>query len=104
MLASVTRHYKDLSTPEAFRFAFYCDNCGWEWQSKAYAFCLKGFKPPVDKRIRVMLWNQQYQEAYESANREALARFNRCAAGGCRICDDCFNSAELSAEYGSNSS
>ena len=93
MLAPITRQYKDLSTPESFLFAFYCDRCGKEWQSDLYAFNLKGFEPPVDEKIRSMVWSQQHEEAYERANREASAIYIRCAECGCRICDDCFYTA-----------
>jgi len=90
MLASVTKRFKNLSTPENFIFLFYCDRCGKEWQSDTYAFNPRGFEPPIDENIRSMLWNQQHEEAYERANREASVRFNRCQALGCRVCDDCF--------------
>lgn len=89
MLTSVTRQYKDFSTPDEFAFAFYCDRCGREWQSDNYRFERKGFETPMDERIRTMLWYQQHEEAYERANCEAGARFNRCPICGCRICDDC---------------
>lgn len=95
MLEPVTRQYKDLSTSDNFAFAFYCDRCGKEWQSEVYQLDLKGFEPPVDKRIRAMIWEQQHNEAYERANREAGARFNRCPTCGCRICDDCLYSTTL---------
>ena len=91
MLAPVTRQYKDLSTPDSFAFLFYCDRCGKEWQSDAYTFDTRGFEPPMDGMIRCMLWNQQHEEAYERANREAGIRFNHCQRCGCRVCDDCFD-------------
>ena len=89
MLAPVTRQYADLSTAERFEFLFYCDRCGWQWRSEAYAFDPNGFEPPIDEKIRVMLWRRQHEEAYERANREAGLRFSRCPVCGCRICDDC---------------
>ena len=89
MLTSVTRQYKDFSTPEKFAFTFYCDRCGKEWRSDTYTFDPKGFATPIEERIRTMLWNQQHEEAYERANREVGARFSRCPLCGCRICDDC---------------
>ena len=96
MLAPVTKQYKDLSTPESFVFLFYCDRCGKEWHSDTYAFNPRGFEPPVDEKIHWMLWNQQHEEAYERANREAVVRFNRCPCG-CRICDDCVTMTDLGA-------
>jgi len=89
MLDSVTRMYKDISTPEAFAFIFYCDRCGRGWSSDIYTFNIRGFEPPVDETIKLMLWNEQHEKAYERANCEAGARFNRCPHCGCRICDDC---------------
>ena len=93
MLAPVTQQYRDLSTPESFAFVFYCDLCGQAWQSSVYAFDPRGFEPPMDEKIRCMLWNQQHEEAYERANREAGARLFRCPTCGCRVCDDCFRDA-----------
>jgi len=90
MLDSVTRQYKDLSTPDSFSFLFYCDRCGKEWQSDIHAFDMKGFEPPMDDNIRSMLWGKQQEDAYEHANREAGERFIRCPVCGCRVCDDCF--------------
>ena len=90
MLAPVTQQYKDLSTPESFAFVFACDRCGKEWQSDTYAFDPRGFELPMDEKIRCMLWNQQHEEAYERANREAGARLFRCQTCGCRVCEDCF--------------
>jgi len=89
MLAPVTRQYKDISTTETFAFVFYCDRCSSEWRSDTYLFSMMGFEPPLDENIKAMLWNQQHEEAYERANCEAGARFNRCPHCGCRICDDC---------------
>ena len=94
MLAPVTRQYKDLATANSFAFAFYCDRCGKEWRSDVYALNLDGFEPPVDDKVLSMIWNQQHEEAYERANREAGAIFIRCAGCGCRICDDCYFAAE----------
>jgi len=85
-----TIKFTNLSTEEAFQFAFYCDRCGKEWQSKTYAFDLKGFEPPIDDNIRSMLRDKQQEEAYELANREAGGVFIRCPVCGCRVCDDCF--------------
>ena len=52
-----------------------------------------GFAPPVDERIRTILWTQQHEESYERANnREAGAWFNRGPCCGCRVCDDCLYS------------
>ena len=95
MLAPVTRQYKDLSTLDSFAFVFYCDSCGKEWRSEFYAFDPKGFEPPIDEKILSMLWNQQHEEAYERANREAGARLFRCPACGRRVCDDCYNEEEV---------
>jgi hypothetical protein len=95
MLKSITRQYKDLSEHNKFAFAFYCDRCGKEWRSDAYEFNLAGFEPPLDEKIRSMLWNQQHEEAYERANREASSVFNRCPRCGCRICDDCLYISSL---------
>jgi hypothetical protein len=69
--------------------------CGKEWRSDTYTFDLKGFELPIDEKIRSMLWNQQHEEAYERANREAGAVFSRCQDCGCRICDDCLIQVEL---------
>ena len=104
MLDSVTRQYKDLSTPDSFSFLFYCDRCGKEWQSAVYAFDMKGVEAPMDDNIRSILWNKQREEAYECANREAGKRFIRCPVCGCRVCDDCFyngpQTEALFEEYG----
>ncbi len=89
MLAPVTRQFKDLSTPDSFAFLFHCDRCGKEWRSDTYKFNTRNFESPLDETVRGMLWNQQHEEAYERANREAGIRFNRCPCCGCRICDDC---------------
>ena len=89
MLSPVTRQFTDHSTPETFAFTFYCDRCSKPVRSETYRFDLKGFVPPVDERVQTMIWNQQHEEAYERANREAGAWFNRCPVCGCRICDDC---------------
>ena len=94
MLAPVTRQFKDLSTRDSFRFAFYCDHCGEEWLSDLYAFSTIGFEPPVDEEIRTMLWNQQHGDAYERANREACVRFNRHLVNGGWLCDECFASVK----------
>ena len=98
MLKPITRQYKDLSTADSFNFAFYCDRCGKEWRGDIYEFDPKGFEPPIDEKIRSMLWNQQHEEAYERANREAGAIFNRCPSCGCRICDDCLHLAAAESE------
>jgi hypothetical protein len=95
MLKPITRQYKDLSTADRFSFAFCCDRCGKEWRGDTYTFDLKGFELPIDEKIRSMLWNQQHEEVYERANREAGAIFSRCPDCGCRICDDCLIQAEL---------
>ena len=100
MLASITKQYKDLSTPDEFLFSFYCDRCGGEWKSDTYAFNINEFIPPVDEQIRAMLWNQQHEEAYERANREAGARFNRCPSCGCHVCDDCLYTGQQSTQNG----
>ncbi len=89
MLAPVTQKYKDFSTPEHFAFAFYCDRCGEEWRSDIYSFNPEGFEPPVEEKIRIMLWSQQHEAAYERSNREAGAFFNRCPVCSCRVCDNC---------------
>ena len=93
MLAPITRQFQDLSSEEYFAFAFHCDHCGKAWHSEKYKFNLRGFEPPIDEKIRTMIWNQQYNEAYERANCEASSIFIRCPMCGCRICDDCFNSS-----------
>ena len=99
MLAPVTKHFKDLSTPESFQFVLYCDRCGKMWESDIYSFNLHGFELPMDERIHSMIWNQQHEEAYERANCEAGMWFNRCPSCGSRICDDCLES-ELSEHSG----
>ena len=95
MLEPVTREFRDFSTPENFEFEFCCDRCGKHWRSESYPFDMKSFEPPVDERIRTMIWNYQHNEAYERANREAGVRFYRCPDCGCRICDDCLYGASL---------
>jgi len=93
MLAAVTKKYTDLSTTGGFEFVFYCDHCGKEWRSEVYKFDVSGFEVPMDEKISSMLWNQQHEEAYERANREAGAYFVRVPELGQRICDDCFDAS-----------
>jgi len=92
MLKPITKRYDDLSTPDSFQFVFYCDRCGAIWKSGE-----RGFEPPADEQIRPILWNREHEEAYEQANREAVAWFSRSGCG--RICDDC-----LAAELADNQS
>lgn len=94
MLAPITKKFVDHSTPEAFSFSFYCDQCGKEWRSALYAFNPGGFQWPIDRQVYQMLWNEQHKAAYERANREAIFEFNRCPECGQRVCMECFYQSE----------
>ncbi|MCL1913535.1 MAG: hypothetical protein FWG10_06615 [Eubacteriaceae bacterium] len=95
MLAPTTTRFEDNSTQEGYSFVFYCDKCGWQWQSGYMPFQPQGFQLPIDEAIFGMLWSLQHREAYESANREAGVIFNRCKVCGARFCDDCLLHAQL---------
>ncbi len=96
MLAPITRQFKDLSTPEKFAFVFYCDRCGSERKSPVYKFDLGGFEPPLDEKVRAMLWNQQHDDAYERANLDAAKYYMRCSVCGCRLCESCYEKSMFS--------
>ncbi|MCL1854716.1 MAG: hypothetical protein FWF86_03190, partial [Clostridia bacterium] len=93
----VTKRFTDRSTQKVFMFSFFCDQCGIEWRSTPKAYDPGGLRLPTDLRIYRMLWNEQYKEAYEQANLEAIYLFCLCQECGRRVCIDCFRSYEAEA-------
>ncbi len=93
MLPSVTKKYYDCSTNEYFKFTFFCDTCGLQWQSERYPFSLNAMNPQTEceKTAHGIMWKVEHDAAYERANMEAIMHFNRCPECGKRVCDDCFS-------------
>jgi hypothetical protein len=93
-LGPITKRFADRSTPEAFAFSFFCDECGGEWRSAPRAFVPGKRESPADIRLIRMLWSDQYRSAYEQANLEAIYAFHICPECGRRVCLECFHITE----------
>ena len=91
MSLPITQKTTDHSDLEKFAFSFFCDNCGKEWQSHALPFKKGGFTAIENDDGLKLLWANEHRLAFEQANLDAVAFFNRCANCGKRVCDDCFN-------------
>lgn len=95
LLRPVTKRYTDRSTPKAFAFSFFCDQCGKEWRSTAQAFDPGVLESPTNLRVFRMLWNDQRRVEYEKANLEAICAFYYCPKCGRRVCMECFSRSEI---------
>lgn len=92
MLPAFTKKCTDESTAEEFIFTFYCDLCGKSWQSVPISFS-QGKQKGFWKRlfgIRSSLWESEFKDAFERANREGMFHFNRCTVCKKWVCDDDF--------------
>ncbi len=91
MLKTITKKIRDRSTDRFFKFSFYCDRCGKEWESEEYPF-IHNFSNEVtddEQRAKEILWRIDHDTAFERANLEARLRFNYCKACGEIVCDEC---------------
>ncbi|MGI6224924.1 MAG: hypothetical protein ACOYJ1_01585 [Peptococcales bacterium] len=96
MLQSFTKKYTDESTKEKFRFTFYCDICGKQWQSVPISFSQGKGKTFWERLfgVKSSLWKSEHKDAFERANREGMFYFNRCTDCKKWVCDDDFSEEE----------
>ena len=97
-LVPITKKFEDGSTPEDFRFTFFCDLCGKAVKTITYPytppFKAKLFISASERRARELIWQSDHASAYDRANQEALLSLNHCSVCGKRVCDDCFDEEE----------
>jgi len=86
----LTRKSLDRSNKDRFLFSFYCDCCGSEWISKPSCFLTGGFSAIEHEEARQLIWAYEHKTAFEHANLDAHAKFNRCLKCGGWVCDKCF--------------
>jgi hypothetical protein len=81
----------DESDAKKFQFIFYCDCCGQGYRT-----------PPIPFSVRVapdntedftpaqrLIYETEYEDAYERGNLDALTTFVTCEICGRRVCEDC---------------
>ncbi|MBU9728464.1 hypothetical protein [Diplocloster modestus] len=96
LLPPLTKRFRNESDNKTFRFTFYCDYCGTGYQAPTTPFSGAGEVrddaelPPLQR----LLWQTEYEDAYERANRQALYHFTRCAECGKVVCEDCLDEFE----------
>ena len=92
MMKAITKKFIDKSTDEFFKFSFYCDRCGFEWESCTYYF-EHGFSNELtegERRAKNIMWRVEHDIAFERANLEARLKFNHCVKCGKIVCDECY--------------
>jgi hypothetical protein len=88
--SALTKKSIDRSDTGNFSFSYFCDRCGKEWASLEKPFS-GGFCNRVKKNEALkLLWANEHRSAFDEAQLEAHAQFNRCPQCGKWVCDDCF--------------
>jgi len=90
-LPPLTKRFKDESTTRHFQFSFYCDRCGEGRQYPARPFSAADRVTDFDRftTAQRLVYDAEYECAYEHANREAMGYFFACTDCGRYICEDC---------------
>lgn len=92
ILPPLTKKFSDESTDEYFCFTFYCDICGMALTSPKYPFSgalMAKKRESGQSEAQRLIYEAEYEHAYEQANNEAIGYFLICDGCGKHICEDC---------------
>jgi hypothetical protein len=90
-LPSITRKLDDESDAKVFQFVFYCDCCGQGYRTAPIPFSVRDAPDRTEEftPAQKLIYETEYDDAYERGNLDALSVFEVCETCGRRICEDC---------------
>jgi hypothetical protein len=87
----------DESDAKKFQFVFYCDCCGQGYRSAPIRFSVAGTSDHIENftAAQKLIYEAEYEDAYERGNRNALITFKPCEVCRRRVCEDCTDGQEF---------